>query len=75
MVSMNGKDACLSQYNKQVTQSVGELRSLDESRGAIRHLTISSCFVWRCGATDRTIAWQQNSEYALVLQIFDKPRA
>jgi hypothetical protein len=29
------------------TRSVGELRSLDESRGAIRHLTFSSRFVWR----------------------------
>jgi hypothetical protein len=64
MVSTDFKDACLSQYNKQVNESVRELRSLDESRGAIRHLTFSSRFVWGCGATDRTIAWRQNSEYA-----------
>jgi hypothetical protein len=48
-------------------------------RGAIHHPTFSSCFVWRCaaigGATDRTIAWQQNSEYPVVLRNFDNPRA
>jgi hypothetical protein len=49
-------------------------RASDGSPGAIRHPTFSLCFVWRCagigGATDRTIAWQQNSEYPVVLKEF-----